>query len=126
MIIRRGWQTVAKASKRRDWSSELLANPGAVVIPEWVPPVKRARRPLGVNEEIVEVLLDVFDDFFEIVVAFVQKFANAGGVVTDRLLISGAKSRGDVVAEELHDLGFVGVGDRHRACVRFRGKSIVG
>ena len=92
MIIRRGWQTVAKASKGRDPSPELFANPGPVVIPEWVTPVQWARRPLGVNEEIVKLLLDVFDDFFEIVVALVQKFTNAGGVVADRTLIFWAKS----------------------------------
>ncbi len=66
------------------------------------------------NEEIVKLLLDVFDDFFEIVVAFVQKFTNAGGVVADRTLIFWAKSCGDIFAEELDDLGFVGVGDSHR------------
>jgi len=68
----------------------LLTNPEAIVIPDRVSPVERARRPLGVNEKIVEFLLDVFDDLVEIIVSLLPKLANTGRVVTNVVFVPGA------------------------------------
>jgi hypothetical protein len=75
--------------------------------------MQRARRPSGINKNIVEILLRVFDNSVDVLLRFVYELTQPSRVVVDNRLMTDTESCPHVSLEQLDRSSLVSVRDRH-------------